>query len=452
MIEQLQAAAVSVGVARRDVTPPTGIYNRMWGAAEHDVAEGVHRPITATVLALGHDDPLLLVSLDWCLIWDEAVFAMLSDPLVERAGGDASRVILACTHTHSVGLMSHDRVNQPGGELILPYVEGTAAALRDAADEALAGRVAGTMTFGAGRCGLAANRDLKDPHADRYVTGWNPAGDADDTVMLARVTRDEDDAVIATLVNYACHPTTLAWQNRLLSPDYVGAMRYTIERHAGGLCLFMQGASGELAPRHQYVGDPTIADHHGEALGHAALGAMATLPPPRQTLGYDGVVESGAPLAIWTPKPCDVSNCLRAALVEVEVGLKTIEPVKQLQTQLAECDDRVRSERLRRRIQLAERLAGKQTAMLPLIGWRVGDALLFAHGGEAYSDMQIALRKRFADRPVFVMNVAHLASGYLYPAAVADCDIYAAWQSPFDGNALQTLIDASMRLGDTLLD
>jgi hypothetical protein len=412
----------------------------------------VHRPITATVLALGDDMPLLLVSLDWCLIWDEAVFAMLCDPLVERAGGDPSRVILACTHTHSVGLMSHDRVDQPGGEMILPYVERTAAALRDAADEALAARVACTMTFAIGRCGLAANRDLKAPQADRYVTGWNPAALADDTVMLARATRDDDDAVVATLVNYACHPTTLAWQNRLLSPDYVGAMRDTIEQRAGGLCLFMQGASGELAPRHQYVGDPTIADRHGRALGHAVLGAMATLPPPRHALGFNGVVESGAPLAVWTPEPCEASGALHAAVVDVEVGLKSIEPVEQLQTQLAACDDRVRGERLRRRIQLAERLAGKHTARLPLIGWRIGDALLVAHGGEAYSDMQIALRQRFANRPVFVLNVAHLASGYLYPAAIADHDIYAVWQSPFDRDALQTLIDASVRLGDALVD
>jgi hypothetical protein len=36
------------GVARRDVTPPVGIYSRSWGAATHDVAEGVHRPLTAT--------------------------------------------------------------------------------------------------------------------------------------------------------------------------------------------------------------------------------------------------------------------------------------------------------------------------------------------------------------------------------------------------------------------
>ena len=34
---------------------------------------------------------------------------------------------------------------------------------------------------------------------------------------------------LGTIVNYACHPTTLAWQNTLVSPDYVGALREVVE-------------------------------------------------------------------------------------------------------------------------------------------------------------------------------------------------------------------------------
>ena len=38
------------GVARCDITPPIGIYHRMWGAALQDQATGVHRPLEATLL------------------------------------------------------------------------------------------------------------------------------------------------------------------------------------------------------------------------------------------------------------------------------------------------------------------------------------------------------------------------------------------------------------------
>ena len=59
------------GVATRDVTPPVGIYARSWGAATHDVAEGVHRPFAATAAVfapLDGDGPtlaLVAVDLGW---------------------------------------------------------------------------------------------------------------------------------------------------------------------------------------------------------------------------------------------------------------------------------------------------------------------------------------------------------------------------------------------------
>src|SRR5919112_3186084 len=44
------------GLARTDITPPVGIYHRLWGAARHDRATGVHRPITAEVMVFGSLD------------------------------------------------------------------------------------------------------------------------------------------------------------------------------------------------------------------------------------------------------------------------------------------------------------------------------------------------------------------------------------------------------------
>src|SRR5947207_15824614 len=38
-------------LAWADITPPPNIYHRMWGAAKHERATGVHRPLRATVAA-----------------------------------------------------------------------------------------------------------------------------------------------------------------------------------------------------------------------------------------------------------------------------------------------------------------------------------------------------------------------------------------------------------------
>src|SRR3954467_12074152 len=64
-----------VGFARCDITPPVGIYHRMWGAATHDRATGVHRPLTATALIFqaANESPTpqteqVLLALDHCLL------------------------------------------------------------------------------------------------------------------------------------------------------------------------------------------------------------------------------------------------------------------------------------------------------------------------------------------------------------------------------------------------
>src|SRR6188508_776478 len=67
-------ARCRAGVARRDITPPGGIYHRMWGAATHDRATGVHRPLLATALVLESLDAIspgrqVIVAIDHCLMW-----------------------------------------------------------------------------------------------------------------------------------------------------------------------------------------------------------------------------------------------------------------------------------------------------------------------------------------------------------------------------------------------
>jgi hypothetical protein len=91
--------------------------------------------------------------------------------------------------------------------------------------------------------------------------------------LLGRIT-DRQGKQRGTLVNYACHPTTLAAENKAISPDYVGAMRETIERATSAPALFLLGMCGDLAPRYQYVGDTAVADQHGRQLGYAALATL----------------------------------------------------------------------------------------------------------------------------------------------------------------------------------
>src|ERR1051325_4205455 len=86
-----------LGVAREDITPPVGIYARNWGAAKHDVAEGIHRPMTATALTMKSGEggkPLVLVAVDlgwWKSFGDEQG---VRAALVEALKIDASRGVI----------------------------------------------------------------------------------------------------------------------------------------------------------------------------------------------------------------------------------------------------------------------------------------------------------------------------------------------------------------------
>ena len=158
------------------------------------------------------------------------------------------------------------------------------------------------ITFGSARCNLAAHRDYYDETSKQFVCGFNPEGLADDTVLLARI-ENADGKCLATLVNYACHPTTLAWENTKISPDYIGSMREIIEKETLAPCLFLQGASGDLGPKDGFVGDHKVADRNGRQLGYAVLSGLESLAPTSTRFTYAGPVVSGATLGIWNHQP-----------------------------------------------------------------------------------------------------------------------------------------------------
>jgi hypothetical protein len=259
--------------------------------------------------------------------------------------------------------------------------------------------------------------------------------------VVGRVS-DRSGRILATLVNYACHPTTLAWNNQAISPDYIGAMRETMEQVTGAPALFLQGASGELAPREQYVGDPQVADRHGRQLAYAALSTLTDMEPAGHALVYERTVESGAPLAVWAPKPRPLSTSVAALQVTAELPVKDWPSGEEFERQRAECGDRALEERLRRKRDIRRALGDGRTYQLPITAWRLGDAVLIGSCCEAYSDLQQELRFRFEYRSVICMNLVNGSMGYLPPCRLYDRDLYQVWQTPFDRGSLELTIEA----------
>ncbi|MDA1314732.1 MAG: neutral/alkaline non-lysosomal ceramidase N-terminal domain-containing protein [Acidobacteria bacterium] len=426
---------VQVGVARGDVTPPVGIYHRMWGAATHDRSTGIHRPLTATVLSIAPEDTSgktqrkIIVSLDHCLLWTVEMRTLL-DRVAQRAKVDRDCITVFFSHTHAAGLMGLERCELPGGDVIPQYLDDIASEIARLVRAAISTAQSASMSYGTGRCSLATNRDYFDVEQSGYVCGYNPDGIADDTVVVARVTGTTGES-LATIVNYACHPTTLAWDNTLISPDYVGAMREVIESSTGAPCFFIQGASGDIGPREGFVGNVAVADRNGRQLGYAALAALEAVTPAKERLVYAGAVVSGATIGTWqyqaqSNEQLRLASAWRSAICEVDLPFRDDLPrrdelLEDQRRRLADeqtaraADDpqrareaRAMAERATRRLVRVEHLDEGDTFPYRAELWRVGDAIWIPLDGEHYNVLQRRLRERF---PEYTLIIGTLANG-----------------------------------------
>lgn len=437
-----------VGLARCDITPPADTYHRMWGAAAHDRAEGVHRPLTATALVIepraggdaGADaegsgragvgasappsvgsDSYTIFALDHCLFRPPEMDDV-RHRTAGRLGVPSDSLIFTFSHTHSGGYFSRDRANLPGGERIGPYLDALPerlAAAGKAAAEAVAPAV---LTYGFSTCAMAHNRDYPDPGRGIWVCGFNPEEPAGMPVGVVRIARETGES-IATIVNYPCHPTTLAWENRLVSPDYVGALREAVENACAGPCLFLLAPCGDVGPRVGYVGDTEVADRNGRIVGHAASSVLESLPPSGHDFHYAGPVFSGATLGMWEHRPHSIERIDQTARFvhqRLEIPLPYLAgmpTLAQAEEELAAAsareeslraagdadaarDARALAERKRRLIERLRPLPEGATYPYVVDLWRLGDAWWIAVEGEPYHALQSELQRRFPGTPM----------------------------------------------------
>jgi len=359
---------------------------------------------------------------------------------------EPASLMFCLSHTHSGPSICRSEASRPGGHFIEGYWRRVQKLAVRAARRAQAAAVPAILTWRYGRCDLAANRDLPEKEGDgRFICGYNPAQPADDTLLVGRVTNPRG-RILATIVNYACHPTTLAWDNHLLSPDYIGAMREVVENETRSPCLFLQGASGELAPAEQYVGDVAVADAHGRRLGHAALATLGGMLPPATRIAFHGVVESGASLAIWKQTPDQISRVFKAEISEVKFALKPSPSIAKLEQAWRKCDDRTLKERLWRQISIRKKVGTGKITLAPLWVWRLGDSFLIGQPNEPYSKFQQELRHCLLSPAVAVMNLVNGSTGYLPTRNMYGKNVYPVWQTPFAKGSLERLTEAAVSM------
>lgn len=468
------------GLAKCDITPSVGIYHRMWGAATHDRSTGIHRPLEAAALAFaGMGDAagkpsFVLVALDHCLFWPPEI-QRLKQSISEMSGVPERMLVITFSHTHGAGLMDPSRNDLPGGELIGPYLEKLGRQLGDLVKQAIAALQPVTIKYAASRCDMAQHRDHWDDVTKQFVCGFNPGGPVDDSVLAARITADNGKPV-ATIVNYGCHPTTLAWENTLISPDYPGAMREVVESATGAPCVFLLSPCGDIGPKEAQQGDVAVADRNGRQLGYASLSALESLPPPQTQFAYRGPVISGATLGDWRHEPMTDEQRRRASAFSIQrltipLPYRSDRPtVPQLEAERKEMllqaaaaiqagdqwkarDCRALVERLTRAITKWSAVPAGDNFPYEVVVMKLGEAMWLTFEGEPYQLLQRELRQRFPDHPLMMSVISDgWRASYLVTKESYGRGIYQETVSILGAGCLETLIEETSKAVAAAID
>jgi neutral ceramidase len=248
---------LSAGIARVTITPPVGSTWQGGYAARQRPVQGIHDDLVATALVLANrpDDVasrVALVAADLLNLSAEQVVT-IRRLIAEQGSVLPERVLLLCSHTHG-GPATLSRAHPPvNAEYLAALQQQLAGAVYAATQSWQPVR----LSLGFGSAGFNINRRLRLADGSMAMRP-NPDGAIDRTVTVVRLDPEQPDGgapgqgPLALLYRYACHPTSVGAQNDLITADYPGAARQSIERVYAGpsktFAMFLPGCFGNLRP------------------------------------------------------------------------------------------------------------------------------------------------------------------------------------------------------------
>jgi len=220
-----------------DITPLIGT-NLAGYVALKNISIGIHDPLKAQVLLLKSNDyQVMFITMD--LLGIKIDFTNKVRMKIEQAVGIPDDCILiACSHTHSgpVGFLKlftyiYNKQNLKLQQIIEDKLLKAAI---------LASEKLKPARLGVGHINvesICCNRNNPD------------SGPVDNEVIVLRID-DEDNQPLAVMMNYGCHPTVLGYKNLLISADFPGAVRATLNKiYPDTVLIYTNGASGDVSTR-----------------------------------------------------------------------------------------------------------------------------------------------------------------------------------------------------------
>ena len=248
------------GAAEVVITPPVGTYLDGYGARA-TASVGVHDDLHARALVV--DDGTTQVALVSCdLIGvDRRLVAAAREIAAKATGIPGENMLIAATHTHAgpAGLRA---------DLDTTLTDITAKLIAGAIDAANRDKRPAVLKAGRGSVD-SVSQNRRDPD-----------GLADDALrVLLFDSPNPRDGAVASIVNFACHPTVLYHTNMQMSADYPGHALRTVKKIVGDApSLFFNGACGDVNPA-WIEQEHHEAERVGSIVGAEAARRMQELRP-----------------------------------------------------------------------------------------------------------------------------------------------------------------------------
>jgi hypothetical protein len=250
---------LQAGVSAAPINPPIGAF--IAGDKQNRTFTAIHDSLYAkAVVFVKGEEKLALVTLDCIgLLYPDVLRIRQQAALL--CGFPEERIIVSSTHTHSgpdvVGIWGSDYQHTGVDSAYMAFLVNTAAAqVKAALDQRQAVTAhAVETTFG-------------EPWVQNICLE-----EIDRSVSILQLRNDQGQTV-ATLTNFACHPTFLDARFSEVSADYVNGYYEQMKKETGAEALFLQGAIGGWVQPEDGEGSFEKAFQRGRELADAVLSAL----------------------------------------------------------------------------------------------------------------------------------------------------------------------------------
>ena len=330
------------GMATVECEPPIGV--DLVGFLRRHQPTQAHGRHPLEVSALVADDGhrrVAVVALDLGLVVGS--YALHLREIIARAAGcSPDRVLVNCQHTHSAppppGLIKMGGLSRDLSPQEQQYWENLVLAAGKAAS--LAASRLGPARMGTGSSlldNVSVNRRERIATGE-VILGYSPSGPCDRAVSVLRFELDDR---VATVVNFACHPTVLGPDTLEASSDYVGPLRTAVREWTGGECMFLQGCAGNVVPLNSVWDVPGYEITVGRAVALEALRASAQAHPAPRRLDRTEY-RSAVPMARyrWVDDGEFESN-VDSAEQEIELRLENLPSIDEVRALRADLQKQV---------------------------------------------------------------------------------------------------------------